>query len=61
MSKAYGIFSIKVGMIADGHGEVVKVQRTKPDEVAVEFADGHSRRINLGFYLFATDPTEGTN
>ena len=61
MSKAYGIFSIKVGMLADGHGEVVDVERTAPDQVAVTFADGHRRRIGLGGYLFVNDTTEGTN
>jgi hypothetical protein len=52
MGKAVGIFSIKVGMVAEGHGEVSAVERIKPDAVRVTFADGHRRTINLGGYIY---------
>jgi predicted NUDIX family NTP pyrophosphohydrolase len=52
MGKAVGIWTIEVGMVAETYGEVVAVQRTRPDEVKVTFADGYVRRIGLGGYIY---------
>jgi hypothetical protein len=51
MSKAVGIWSIKVGMVAEQYGQVVGVERVAPDAVKVTFADGYVRRIGLGGYI----------
>ena len=46
------IWNIKVGMIDTTFGEVVAVERVRPDATRVTYASGYTRTIALGGRIY---------